>query len=102
MRAPMAMKLSNNVIMKRRRDKNRPVPIFLKSNTLDSYGERMLFQPWRSVDELLGRQSEEDKEKQKQIRLELFPMAMFPESHGGVGRRREDLESSVTGPDEAS
>ena len=43
-----------------------------------------------------------DKEKQKQIRLELFPMAMFPESHGGVGRRREDLESSVTGPDEAS
>ena len=101
-RAPMAMKLSNNVIMKRRRDKNRPVPIFLKSNTLDSYGERMLFLPWRSVDELLGRQSEEDKEKQKQIRLELFPMAMFPESDGGGGRRMEDLESSVTGPDEAS
>ena len=78
MRAPMAMKLSNNVIMKKRRDKNRPVPLFFKSNTLDSFGERMLFQPWRSVDELLRRQSEEDKEKQKQNRLELFPMAIFP------------------------
>ena len=38
----------------------------------------MLFQPWRSVDELLRRQCEEDKEKQKQNRLELFPMAIFP------------------------
>ena len=84
MGAPVAMKLSNNVIMKKRCDKNKPVPLLLRSNTLDSYGERMLFQPWRNVGELLQIQSEEEKEKQTQIRLELFPMAIFPGS-GGEG-----------------
>ena len=67
--------------------------IVMESECYFSHGE-VLMNCWEDI--------AVDKEKQKQIRLELFPMAMFPESHGGVGRRREDLESSVTGPDEAS
>ena len=86
-RAPVAMKLSNNVIMKKRSVKSRPVPLLLRSKTLDSYGERMLFQPWRDVNELIQPQSEEDKEKQKQTRLQLFPMAIFPEDEEESGRR---------------
>ena len=89
------MKLSNNVIMKKRTEKTKPVPLLLRSNTLDSYGERMLFQPWRNAEELLQPQSEEDKEKQKQNRLELFPMAIFPGGEEGSRRRREDQESDL-------
>ena len=77
-RAPLSMKLSNTVIMKKRSEKSKPVPLLLRSNTLDSYGERLLFQPWRSAEELHQKQTEEDKERQKQNRLQLFPMAIFP------------------------
>ena len=85
--APLFMKLSNTVIMKRRSEKSKPVPLLLRSNTLDSYGERMLFQPWRSVEELHQKQTEEDKERQKQNRLQLFPMAIFPVDEEGSRRR---------------
>ena len=78
LRAPLSMKLSNNVIMKRRLDKSRPVPLLLQYNTLDSYGERMLFLPWRNFEELIEGQEEEDKEQQRQNRLKIFPMSIFP------------------------
>ena len=78
LRAPVSMKLSNTIIMKRRSVKSMPVPLLLRNNTLDSYGERMLFQPWRTVEELVQNQEEEDKEQQKQNRLKIFPMSIFP------------------------
>ena len=99
--APMSMKLSNNVVMKKRTEKTRPVPLFLRSNTVDGYAERMLFQPWRNAEELLQPQSEEDKEKQRQNRLELFPMAIFRGGEEGSGRRREEWESDMSAPGEA-
>ena len=76
--APISMKLRNNIILKRRSDKSKVVPLLLHCNTLDNYGERMLFQPWRNFEELLERQEEEDKEQQKQNRLKIFPMCFFP------------------------
>ena len=78
LRAPKSMKLSNNIIMKRRSNKSKLVPLLLQCNTLDNYGERMLFQPWRSFEELVEGQEEEDKEQQKQNRLKIFPMSIFP------------------------
>ena len=87
--------------MKKRNEKNKPVPLFLRSNTVDGYAERMLFQPWRNVHELLQPQSEEDKEKQRQNRLELFPMAIFPRGEEGSGRRNEERQSDWVGPVEA-
>ena len=78
LRAPLSMKLSNTIIMKRRSNRSRPVPLLLRYNTLDSYGERMLFQPWRTLEELVQDQAEEDKEQQKQNRLKIFPMSIFP------------------------
>ena len=88
--------------MKKRCEKSKPVPLFQRSNTLDSYGERLLFQPWRNLEELLQPQSEDDKEKQKQNRLELFPLAIFPGAGGEEGsrRRREGRESDMAGPRE--
>ena len=93
-RAPICMKLSNKVIMKMRSKKSRPVLLLLQSKILNSYGERMLFQPWRKVEELTERQSEEEKEKQKENCLELFPMAIFPGGERGNFQMRKDEEEN--------
>ena len=77
--APKSMKLSNTIIMKKRLDPSRQVPLLLKYNAVDSYGMRMLFLPWRSFEELSEDQSDEDKRKEKQNRLTIFPMSIFPE-----------------------
>ena len=80
LRAPSAMKLSNNIIMKRRAKKSKPVPLLLQSNTLDDYGEHILFQPWRTLEEIGQGVTVEDKERQQQNRLALFPLSHFPRS----------------------
>ena len=76
--APLSMKLSNGIIMKKRSDPSTQVPLLLHNNAIDSYGERMLFQPWRNFAELVEDQSVEDKEEQQQNRLTMFPMSIFP------------------------
>ena len=76
--APLYMKLSNNIIMKKRSDGSKVVPILLPSQCLDDYGERMLFQAWRTHEELVQVVTEEDKAEQRQNRLALFPLGIFP------------------------
>ena len=80
LRAPFAMKLSNSIIMKKRAEKSRPIPLLVQSKVLDDYGEHILFQPWRNLDEVGQGGCREDKEKQRQNRLELFPLSLFPQS----------------------
>ena len=76
-RAPTFMKLSNKIIMKKRSDRSNPIPLLLPLNTLDDYGHRILFQPWRTAAELIIASTEEEKVQQKQNRLALFPMSIF-------------------------
>ena len=78
--APLFMQLTNRKIMKKRTraDKPRAVPLLMHQNTLDDYGERKLFKPWRSKEELLNELSEEDKFRCRQVRLQLFPLGVFP------------------------
>ena len=78
--APLFMKLANGIILKKREEKNLPVPMLLPSNTLDKYGERMLFTPWRTLEELLREDTEEEDQQIKENRLALFPMSKFPNS----------------------
>ena len=78
--APLFIKLSNNIIMKKREDGSRLVPLLQPSHSLDDYGERMLFQPWRSVEELTQVSSGEQKIQQRQNCLALFPLGVFPRS----------------------
>ena len=78
LRAPTCIKLSNDVIMNKRKGQSKPVPMFLRHNTLDNFGERLLFLPWSSLDVLHQRLSEDEEEKLKQNRLQLFPTAIFP------------------------
>ena len=76
-RAPTAMKLSNKIIMKKRSDRSKPIPLLLPLNTLDDYGHRLLFQPWRTAADLIIESTEEGKVQQTQNRLALFPMSIF-------------------------
>ena len=78
--APLSMQLTNRKVMKKRTraDKNNPVPLLMPTNTLDDYGERILFKPWRSKEELLIGISEMEKSRCRQVRLQLFPMGVFP------------------------
>ena len=76
--APLFIKLSNNIIMKKRADGSRLVPVLQPSHTLDNYAERMLFQPWRTAEELTEMVSEEEKVQLKENRLALFPLGVFP------------------------
>ena len=78
LRAPLSMKLSNTIIMKKRSDPSRQVPLLLQYKAINKYGMRMLFQPWRSFEELVEDHSNEDQRKQQQNRLTLFPMSIFP------------------------
>ena len=48
-----------------------------------------------------ARQRAEEKEKQKQNLLELFPMAIFQGGEEGSRRRSEDQESDFVGPVQA-
>ena len=75
--APTFVKLSNKIIMKKRSERSKPIPLLLPSNTLDAYGQRLLFQPWRTEAELNLESTEEEKEQQKQNRLALFPRSVF-------------------------
>ena len=75
--APLFLKLSNSIIMKKRADGSHLVPLLRPSQCLDDYGERMLFKPWRSSEELIHDSSEEEKAQLTQNRLDLFPLGVF-------------------------
>ena len=76
--APLFLKLSNGIIMKKRSDGSYLVPLLQPSHCLDNYGERLLFKPWRSVDELTHESSEEERAQLRQNQLDLFPLSVFP------------------------
>ena len=75
--APMFLKLSNRIIMKKRSEKSKPIPLLLPLNTINDYGKRLLFQPWRTATELVAESTEEQKVQQKQNQLALFPRSIF-------------------------
>ena len=77
LRVPLYVRLSNNIKMKKRTEGARPVPLMLKSDTLDPYGERLLFKCWRNFEELDDEVSEAELTQQTRIRLSLFPMSIF-------------------------
>ena len=52
------------------------------SDSVDQYEKRMLFQPWRNIEEVFGEATEAELMQQKQNQLALFPMSIFPKSVG--------------------
>ena len=83
MMLPMFMRLSNGINMKKRSDPSKMVPLLLHNRDIDDYGNRLLFQPWRNVEELVQDQTDDDKRIQRQNCLAIFPMGTF----SGQGRQ---------------
>ena len=81
-RAPLFLKLTNGIIMKKRNESSKPVPLLLFSNSVDSYEDRILFKPWRNLEDVTAEGSEEESAQQRQNQLALFPMSVFPSSCG--------------------
>ena len=77
-RCPLFMRLSNKIVVKKRVDKSKFVPLLLKSSTLDNYSERMLFSAWRNLDELVNDATDEQKLMMEANRLAVFPTSCFP------------------------
>ena len=75
---PTSMRLSNGIIMKKRSSPSKHVPLLLHYKEIDDYGSRLMFQPWRHLEELVLDQSGEDKRKQQLNSLALFPKGIFP------------------------
>ena len=75
--APDTMMLTNGKIMKRRQDVE-AVPILLFSGCSSEFGNQLMWSPWRQLEEVTGIQDEQETEQQKEIRLQIFPLSVFP------------------------
>ena len=53
-----------------------------------------MWTPWRFLEELSGVQDDEETVEQKRIRLEVFPLSVFPFS-GAEGDENDDCEAEI-------
>ena len=75
--APETMMLKNGKLMKKRQDVN-AVPDLLYSGCSSKHGNQLMWTNWRQLEEVTGEQDEEETENQRRVRLEIFPMSVFP------------------------
>ena len=75
--APVAMRLSNEKIMVKRTHGENAVPLFLYSEALNRYANRLLFSPWRELESLDVDREDIETATERQARLELFPTGVF-------------------------
>ena len=90
--APQTIMLKNGRILKRR-NSERAVPLFLSGST-SKHGNQLMWTPWRFLEELSGVQDDEETVEQKRIRLEVFPLSVFPFS-GAEGDENDDCEAEI-------
>ena len=74
--APHCFKLSNQKIMKRRETKS--ILMFQSNDSTDGYLSELLWSKWTKLEEVTGEQDEEETQEQKQTRLDVFPLSVFP------------------------
>ena len=63
--------------MKRRQDAD-AVPILLFSECSSEHANQLMWSPWQQLEEVTGIQEQEETENQKRIRLNIFPLSVFP------------------------
>ena len=62
--------------MKRRETKS--ILMFQSNDSTDGYLSELLWSKWTKLEEVTGEQDEEETREQKQIRLDVFPLSVFP------------------------
>ena len=75
--APETMMLTNGKLMKRREGVI-AVPNLLFSGCISKHGNQLMWSPWQQLEDVTGIQEENETEDQKRVRLEIFPLSMFP------------------------
>ena len=75
--APQTMMLKNGQLMKRRHGRH-AVPNLLYSGCSSKHGNELMWTSWRQLEDVTGEQDEEETENQRGVRLELFPLSVFP------------------------
>ena len=75
--APVSMRLRNEKIMVKRSRGENAVPYFLYSGAVNRYANRLLFSPWRELESLDVEREDIETARERQTRLELFPMGVF-------------------------
>ena len=75
--APHTILLANGKIMKRRSN-GIAVPLILPSGYVGKLGSQLMWTPWRFLENVTGDQEDQETEVQRQIRLEVFPLSVFP------------------------
>ena len=90
--APQSIMLTNGRILKRRHN-GTAVPLLLSGST-SKHGNQLMWTPWRFLEEVSGVQDEEETQEQKRIRLEVFPLSVFPYS-GADSDENDDSDVEV-------
>ena len=75
--APRCFQLKNEVIMQMRSEKKAVLQL-LESGNSGRYANQLLWQPWKILEQVSGRQVSEETELQKNARLAVYPMSVFP------------------------
>ena len=77
--APQYMKLSNGIVMKRRKGRLAVLQL-LYSGAPGAFGHELLWEPWQYLEDVRGNPSNEETLEQKNTRLAIFPLSMYPTS----------------------
>ena len=75
--APQTILLANGKIMKRRTN-GIAVPLILPSGSIGKLSNQLMWTPWRFLENVTGDQDDEETDVQRQNRLEVFPLSVFP------------------------
>ena len=75
--APQCMQLTNQHIMSLRQERKAVLQL-LNRDRPGRHGNQLLWSPWRFLENVSGRQHEEETEDQKKVRLQVFPKSVFP------------------------
>ena len=77
--APQCMKLSNGTVMQRRAGQPAVLHL-LYSGAPGRFGHELLWEPWQYLEDVRGNQADEETVQQKNTRLAIFPMSVYPAS----------------------
>ena len=75
--APLCMELTNGTIMQMRSG-SKAVLRLLYSGAPGRHGNHLLWSPWKYLEDVSGDQEVEESDLQKETRLSIFPLSVFP------------------------
>ena len=78
----------------KRRTNGLAVPLILPSGSIGKLGNQLMWTPWRFLENVSGDQDKEETAVQRQNRLEVFPLSVFPAAVDSNDSGDSDMEES--------